>query len=89
MTINPDDPLPQYLLKMKKYLLKNPAMCQWQDFSIKLNHKLKPCTKASSYLGDTMSSGVTLHQTALLSSAQVQPPLVLRFCFLYKQFWQF
>lgn len=59
MTINPDDPLPQYLLKMKKYLLKNPAMCQWQDFSIKLNHKLKPCTKASSYLGDTMSSGVT------------------------------
>ena len=35
-----------YLLfiKNKKIFIKNPAMCQWQDFSIKLKHKLKPCT---------------------------------------------
>ena len=53
MTVNPDDRLPQYLLfiiyyllikKNKKIFIKNPAMCQWQDFSIKLKHKLKPCT---------------------------------------------
>lgn len=66
MTVNPDDRLPQYLLfiKNEKIFIKKSCHVPMAGFfyQIKAQTKtmyLKPCTKASSYLGDTMSSGIT------------------------------